>query len=238
MASATVASVSSASSSEPVSPTAGDYLLSVKSYLKIVMHALRYPHATVNGVLITEKKGKTSKQIRIVDAIPLFHSGHGLAPMTEVALTQISEYCSKSSDLVIGGYYQVNDAFHEHPHPIPTVFAERIADKIFEANPDAVLFMISNFSLATSIDDITRLDSPFFMFQNIDGKWKLKSSSASSKGFALEAESAILELTNELVFKKSHHLNIIDFDSHLENVKDDWRNPKLNEVIEQFVKSN
>lgn len=139
---------------------------------------------------------------------------------------------------MIGGYYQVNDTFHEFPHPNPTVFAERIADKIFEANPDAVLFMISNYSLAVSIDDIARLDSPFYMFQNTDGKWKLKNNSANSKGFALEAESAVLELTKELIFKKSHHLNIVDFDSHLENVKEDWRNPKLNEAIDHFVKSN
>lgn len=91
MATATVASTSSSTSEPPASSASSsvDHVLSTKSYLKIVMHALRYPHATVNGVLISEKKGKSSKQNRIVDAIPLFHSGHGLAPMVEVALTQV-----------------------------------------------------------------------------------------------------------------------------------------------------
>lgn len=141
---------------------------------------------------------------------------------------------------MIGGYYQVNDNFHEFPHPVPTVFAERIADKIVEANPDAVLFMISNYGLAISMDDITRLDSPFYMYQNFDGKWKLKNNSekSNSKGFTLEASSTVFELIKELIFKHSHHLNIIDFDLHLENVKNDWRNPKLSEAIEQHVKSN
>ena len=88
MANAILASGSS-SAPEPVSPAAGELVLTPKSYVKMVMHALRYPHATVNGVLIMEKKGKSNKQNRIVDAIPMFHSGHGLAPMMEVALAQV-----------------------------------------------------------------------------------------------------------------------------------------------------
>lgn len=81
----------SATSDLTVSATsaARDPIFSARCYLKIVMHAFRYPHATVNGVLIMEKKGKSNKQNRFVDAIPLFHSGHGLAPMMEIALTQV-----------------------------------------------------------------------------------------------------------------------------------------------------
>lgn len=62
--------------------------ISLRCYLKILMHAFRYPHATVNGLLIMEKK-KKSKSNRLVDCIPLFHSGHGLTPMLEVALNQV-----------------------------------------------------------------------------------------------------------------------------------------------------
>lgn len=62
--------------------------ISLRCYLKILMHAFRYPHATVNGLLIMEKK-KKSKANRLVDCIPLFHSGHGLTPMLEVALNQV-----------------------------------------------------------------------------------------------------------------------------------------------------
>jgi len=56
----------------------------------VVMHALCYPHATVNGLLIAEKK-KSAKQHRLVDAIPLFHSGHGLTAMVEVAILQVNK---------------------------------------------------------------------------------------------------------------------------------------------------
>ena len=67
-----------------------DLVISTKCYLKILMHAFRYPHGIVNGLLVMEKKKKSSgKSNRIVDCIPLFHSGHGLTPMLEVALNQV-----------------------------------------------------------------------------------------------------------------------------------------------------
>ena len=118
------------------------------------------------------------------------------------------------------------------------MFAERIAEKIWEANSDSVLCMISNYGLAISIDDISSLDSPFHMYQYSDGKWKLKNNSANSRSFFLEAEPIIFGMLKEFVFKKQYQLNICDFDSHLENVQNDWRNPKLNEAIDQFVNSN
>lgn len=220
-----------------VSSGNGDLILSAKSYLKIVMHALRYPHSTVNGVLIMERRPKSTNKNysnRIVDAIPLFHSGHGLTPMVEVALTQVSEYYGKNSNLIIGGYYQVNEHFHEFPNPIPTLFAERIADKIWEINSDSVLFMISNYDLATAVDDSEKLDQPFYMFNYTDGKWKLRNNSSNSRNFQLESSLKTFKLLNELILEKKYHLNLIDFDLHLENVKLDWRNSKLNEVIDQF----
>jgi len=180
------------------------------------------------------EKKKSGKQTKLVDAIPLFHSGHGLSAMIEVALNQVSEYFSKNSNYTIGGYYQANEHFHEFPHPTPSVFAEKIADKILEVNPDSVLFMISNYALATAMDDVNNLDAPFFMYQNSDGKWKLKN---NIRNFLLEDDSLIFDLLQEFVFEKQYHLNIIDFDLHLENVKNDWRNPQLNAAIEKFTNS-
>ena len=69
-----------------------DVLMSIKCYLKILMHSFKYPHATVNGVLIGEKKKKkdgNGSYIELVDCIPLFHMGHGLTPMLEIALHQV-----------------------------------------------------------------------------------------------------------------------------------------------------
>ena len=63
--------------------------ISVKAYSKILLHACKYPHKAVNGVLIAGSAGG-SNEILIVDAIPLFHQCLGLAPMLEVALAQVA----------------------------------------------------------------------------------------------------------------------------------------------------
>ncbi len=61
--------------------------VSVKAYSKILLHACKYPHKAVNGVLIADSIG--GNEVNIVDAIPLFHQCLGLAPMLEVALAQV-----------------------------------------------------------------------------------------------------------------------------------------------------
>ena len=64
------------------------FTFSVKAYLKILLHACKYPHKAVNGVLLSGSIGSSNDNL-IVDAIPLFHQCLGLAPMLEVALAQV-----------------------------------------------------------------------------------------------------------------------------------------------------
>ena len=69
--------------------TAGKMVtFSVKAYSKILLHACKYPHKAVNGVLISDSVPNGTETI-VVDAIPLFHQCLGLAPMFEVALAQV-----------------------------------------------------------------------------------------------------------------------------------------------------
>ena len=78
-------------------PETDQYSLSHQAHVKLLMHALKYHYASVNGFLLVEDgcKNKTkggkeeSNRIDFVDAIPLFHLGHGLTPMIEVALLQV-----------------------------------------------------------------------------------------------------------------------------------------------------
>ena len=61
-----------------------------QAYCKILLHSSKYPHCAVNGVLLAERpKNKDAKHYHITDAIPLFHLSLTLAPMMEVALTQV-----------------------------------------------------------------------------------------------------------------------------------------------------
>ena len=80
-----------------------DFAVSARAYCKILLHVARYPHCSVNGVLLAENsKQKDSKTHEIVDAIPLFHLALGLAPMLEVALTQVCHHFIAPVYLLIG----------------------------------------------------------------------------------------------------------------------------------------
>ncbi|ELT87052.1 hypothetical protein CAPTEDRAFT_111303 [Capitella teleta] len=67
-----------------------EYNVSSRAYCKMVLHAAKYPHCAVNGVLLAEKRQSGEmKTIDLIDAIPLFHLSLSLAPMMEVALIQV-----------------------------------------------------------------------------------------------------------------------------------------------------
>jgi len=63
--------------------------LSKVAYSKIILHAFKYPHTAINGVLLASE-GSNAQCLKYVDAIPLFHHNLGLAPMLEVALMQVN----------------------------------------------------------------------------------------------------------------------------------------------------
>jgi hypothetical protein len=66
---------------------------SARAYCKIMLHAAKYPHCAINGVLLAEeqksKEDKKGRGLFICDAIPLFHHCLHVTPMAEVALTQV-----------------------------------------------------------------------------------------------------------------------------------------------------
>lgn len=63
--------------------------LSGKAYCKMILHALKYPHCTVNGVLLAKTSSLGDKEVEFVDSIPLFHICINLTPMAEIALMQV-----------------------------------------------------------------------------------------------------------------------------------------------------
>ena len=78
------------------------FLASTQAYLKMMMHCLKYPEATVNGLILVKRRTESSQdqeskpqgsKLEIVDVVPLFHLGHGLSPMIEVALLQVHFVC-------------------------------------------------------------------------------------------------------------------------------------------------
>ena len=60
------------------------------AYYKVLAHSLKYPFASVNGILIGWKKdSEDDAEIQIADAIPLFHSHLSLSPLLDAALIQV-----------------------------------------------------------------------------------------------------------------------------------------------------
>lgn len=68
-----------------------DIKISARAYTKMILHAVKYPHLAVNGVLLAKESTKGGRNLQIVDAIPLFHQCIYVTPMTEVALVQVSQ---------------------------------------------------------------------------------------------------------------------------------------------------
>ena len=67
-----------------------DCVISCNALAKILLHAAKYPHLAINGVVLANsKKYDDSLDVYITETVPLFHGQLNLAPMLEVALTQV-----------------------------------------------------------------------------------------------------------------------------------------------------
>ncbi|XP_037085922.1 ER membrane protein complex subunit 8-like [Pollicipes pollicipes] len=189
-----------------------EVLFSMRAYCKVIMHTAKYPHESVNGILVSKKDQDSSNVIHFVDAIPLFHLSLGLSPMSEVALEQIESYCT-GEDLKIAGYYQANE---HYKNTNPNFVANRICEKIAERFGQVYLAMVDNRRL--SLD----MTSPAIVIKNRD-----KSS------VALESDDTCLAAAC-LVQNRSYR-QLVDFDNHLDDVTADWRNLELNELIDTVL---
>jgi hypothetical protein len=78
--------------------TSPNFRLEDLAYAKLVLHALKYPHRTVNGVLLGHPP--SSGTVVIVDAVPLQHHWTNLSPMMEVGLGMVRSASSLSSSLI------------------------------------------------------------------------------------------------------------------------------------------
>lgn len=84
--------------------------LTSQAYCKMLLHAAKYPHYAVNGLLVAEKtkekkKDGHSEPVLCVDCVPLFHGTLALAPMLEVALTLVSR-CQATRALHLVGLFK------------------------------------------------------------------------------------------------------------------------------------
>ncbi|EDL36280.1 ER membrane protein complex subunit 9 isoform 3 [Mus musculus] len=142
----------------------GEVEISARAYGKMCLHASRYPHAAVNGLLLAPATG-SGECLCLTDCVPLFHSHLALSVMLEVALNQVDVWGAQAG-LVVAGYYHAN----------------------------AVL------------DD-----------QRV--MWRDWEESRQMVGALLEGRA---------------HQHLVDFDCHLDDIRQDWTNQRLNTQITQW----
>ncbi|KAM7539150.1 hypothetical protein Aperf_G00000055173 [Anoplocephala perfoliata] len=175
------------------------------AFVKIILHASKYPHLAVNGVLLGELD--QSKFI-IHDCVPLFHGCLTLSPMLEVALSQIENYCAMAN-LKICGYYQANEL--ANCNEINQI-ASRIGDKIAENTGFGNILILNN-------DRIRSLSSECFtLYCKKDETWQ--------KSSKVTVEKSSADLVKPLLTEGGLK-TFADFDNHLDDVSNDWRNPNL-----------
>lgn len=94
---------------DTVANMSGDISLGCSALTKMLLHAARYPHSAVSGVVLAQGKGGETNNMVLVDAVPLFHLQLGLAPMLEVALTKVCLYERKrlQEKMEVIGTFQV-----------------------------------------------------------------------------------------------------------------------------------
>lgn len=139
-----------------------EFKISARAYSKIILHAAKYPHCAVNGVLLADKESAgRSKNVHIVDVIPLFHQCLYVTPMAEIALMQVIcweiwmkvvslivvhpigfqiDAMAQENDLAIAGYYAAPENFYHCT--IDKTPGIRIADKIAENCSNACLLLV------------------------------------------------------------------------------------------------
>lgn len=201
-----------------------DVSFSSRAYCKIILHAAKYPHCAINGLLLAKQKNKgdsKSVELRIEDVIPLFHICLHVSPMAEIALTMVDQFAA-SKGLILVGYYLANENINDLSTDKP---AHRIADKIAENYSNALMVVIDNKDITLQMNS-----NPLRVAQFVDGKWKAKDIIDISYEKLVTYTGALHSL-----LKAEQYRNLVDFDNHLDDISLDWQNRKLNKIIDELL---
>lgn len=188
--------------------------ITAKAYCKLMMHAAKYPHCAVNGVLLA--KNNNGKEVEIVDSVPLFHICLNLTPMAEIALVQVDQAAS-AEGLYIAGYYTANENLDENQ--IEKV-QHRVSDKIADNCNNALLILIDNENIGSSDEMAIKVA------QYIDGKYR----KIDINRVNIDPEDTIRACN--VLLHNDICKSLVDFDNHLDDISLDWMNKHLNKEIE------
>ncbi|EAL39415.2 AGAP010320-PA [Anopheles gambiae str. PEST] len=186
-----------------------------RAFCKIMLHAAKYPHLAVNGILLAEN-GKTST---IADAVPLFHQCLHVSPMAEVALVQVEAKALQKGQHIVGYYVGCENFYDNRFERAPGI---RIADKIAESCSNACIAVIDNCSIS-----INMRYPALKMWQYRDNRWSKAKCVVENDSVTFDAVSCLLQRG---AAKELH-----DYDNYLDNTQNDWDNVHLNGDLKQIL---
>jgi hypothetical protein len=176
--------------------------LSPDSYTVLFLHACKYPHRSVNGLLLGSVSGGS---VSVSEALPLFHSPLGLAPMLEAALLLADEYCQQRK-LQLVGYYQANEVADDlELGP----FGKKICDKIRSQCSACAALLVDGAKMRPAPTELGLLAI------GADGK-----RSSATPTLTPDASGCIARL--EKCLGKGLQQEVVDFDVHLDDCSKDW----------------
>ncbi|XP_077411181.1 ER membrane protein complex subunit 9 [Vanacampus margaritifer] len=197
----------------------GEVELSCRAYVKMYLHACLFPRCSVNGLLLSSSS--VGGAVCVTDCVPLLHSHLSLAPVTQLALTQVDVWCSQTQQRIVG-YYQANACVSDSS---PTQGALKIADKIAEQFDGAVLLMLDGSKMSPD-----HRVPPIVMYERKDSRWMLK----DKHTIMLRQWEETHAIAGQMLESGDHSL-LVDFDSHLDDITRDWTNQKLNAKIAELA---
>uniref|UniRef100_A0A3P8PPM9 MPN domain-containing protein n=1 Tax=Astatotilapia calliptera TaxID=8154 RepID=A0A3P8PPM9_ASTCA len=223
----------------------GEVELSCRAYVKMYLHTCLFPRCSINGLLLSSSP--TGGAVCVTDCVPLLHSHLPLAPITQLALTQVDVWCSQTQQRIVG-YYQANACVSDNN---PTPCALKVADKIAEQFDNPVLLMVRktevklfyrlsltcwfNLDIFLLLLDGSKMSPdyrvpPIVLYERKDSRWILK----DKHTIMLRQWEETRAIASQMMESGDHTL-LVDFDSHLDDITKDWTNQKLNTKIEELA---
>ncbi|XP_052888826.1 ER membrane protein complex subunit 8/9 homolog [Anopheles moucheti] len=190
-------------------------MFDARAYCKIMLHAAKYPHLAVNGLLLAE----TGNPNVIVDVVPLFHQCLHVSPMAEVAMVQVETKASQKGQLIVGYYVGCENFYDNRFERAPGI---RIADKIAEHCPDACIAVIDNRAIS-----INMRYPALRIWQYRDNRWLKAKCVVENDHDTFDAVSCLLQRG---AAKELH-----DYDNYLDNTQNDWNNVHFNGDLKQIL---
>ncbi|KAG8746458.1 hypothetical protein FRC10_004897 [Ceratobasidium sp. 414] len=185
------------------------FTISHKAYTKVIVHAAKYPHAPVNGVLIGRPTPSDGGSVVVEDAIPLLHQWTSLSPMMEIGL-DLARTHAESMGMNLLGYYQATQRLDDEEGL--SAVGQRIASNLKDKFKNAFALVIDSASIASTTTP------PLILYTSSSGQsW----SRTTLSTFAL-AESDSPARALAIIRKDSPFANFGDFDDHLQDVTVDW----------------